>query len=273
MFHVSSIAHVSRLASLVLPLATLALSSAAAVTSAQIGGLLEIDSGAVNTIVNVPWVGFAKDDTHPIDVAALVKTRNLVVGDTLMAVKPDGVYEAWSVDENGTWQPVKTLVKGKDGQTLAEPPAAGERTLACGLGLWLVRCGQGADLTKPFYVSGQYTASPGTATVAGVGSGASAWTLLANPDRTAVTKLNEIDWQGKPLAGDEIAVVKNDGAHQIFTWRKEQDGTWRWGTGGGWEKDGATGLMRQKARDTSAEVSAGAAIWYVRKGESFSFSW
>ena len=263
--------HVSRLASLALPLAMAF--AVSAVESANVGGLLEIDSGATNTIVNVPWVGFAENDATPIDIAALVKTRNLAVGDTVMAVKPNGDYEAWSVGEKRAWVPVTTIAKVPGAQTLAEAAAANERTLKRGLGLWLVRCGEGADLSKPFYVSGQYAAASETVTVAGVGSGASAWTLLANPDRTAVTKLNEIDWQGKPLAGDEIAVVKNDGAHQIFTWRKEQDGTWRWGTGGGWEKDGATGLMRQKARDTSAEVSAGAAIWYVRKGESFSFSW
>lgn len=239
-----------------------------AVESANVGGLLKIDSHATNTIVNVPWVGFAENDTTPIDIAALVKTRNLVVGDTVMAVRSNGVYEAWSVDENRAWEQVTTISKIPGAQTLAEAAVASARTLNRGLGLWLVRCGEGANLDLPFYVSGQYAATPENTTVAGSTSGAAAWTLLANPDRTAVTSLNAIDWQEKPLATDEIAVVKNDGAHQIFTWKGG-----KWGTGGGWGTDPVTGLPKQLKRDTTAEIPAGAAIWYVRKGETFSFSW
>lgn len=262
MFHVSSIARVSRLASLALPLA-LAF-AVSAVESANVGGLLEIDSRATNTIVNVPWVGFAENDTTPIDIAALVKTRNLAVGDTVMAVKSSGAYEAWSVGEKGAWVPVTTIAKVPGAQTLAAAAAANERTLKRGLGLWLVR----ADPSKPFYVSGQYADSSETVTVAGGAPDTPAWTLLANPDRTAETSLNDINWQDKPLATDEIAVVKDDGAHQIFTWKSGN-----WGTGGGWVTDPATGLKKQLKRDNTAQVPAGAAIWYVRRGEAFSFSW
>ena len=270
MSHVlSPILHVSRLMSHVLPLALplAAALVASAVESANVGGLLEINSHATNTIVNVPWVGFAENDTTPIDIAALVKTRNLVFGDTVMAVRSNGVYEAWSVDENDAWAKMPTVTKGPGEQTLTEAVAASARKLNRGLGLWLVRCGAGANLDLPFYVSGQYAAASESVTVAGDASGAVAWTLLANPDRTAETSLNDINWNGNPLPADEIAVVKDDGAHQIFTWKNGL-----WGTGGGWTTN-SLGLVQQKKRDTTAKVPAGTAIWYVRKGESFSFDW
>ena len=68
-----------------------------------------------------------------------------------------------------------------------------------GVGLWLVRSGEGADVEKPFYVSGQYEAVAGNTTVVGGSAAAPTWTLLANPDRTVATDLNAIKWEGNPV--------------------------------------------------------------------------
>ena len=236
-----------------------------AAESVNVGGLLKIDSKSTNTVVNVPWVGFDADGLKPIDVARLVKTRNLVPGDTVMAAKADGVYEAWTVSSAGVWEPVTTVAKGPGAQALA---AAGGRTLARGLGLWLVRCGAGADVTKPFYVSGQLAAGAATTTIAKGAASAPAWTLLANPDRAAATDLNAIDWQSKPLAADQISVAVAGGALVAYTWKNG-----KWGTGGGYARDEATGLMKQQPRVETAIAPAGAAIWYVRRGAAFSIQW
>lgn len=275
MSHVlSPVPHVSRLMSHVLPLAlplALALSAAfiaSAAESVNAGGLLRIDSKATNTVVNVPWVGFDANGSKPIDVARLVKTRNLVPGDTVMAAKADGVYEAWTVGAGGAWEPVTTVAKGPGKQTLAAAGAAAERTLSRGLGLWLVRCGEGADVTKPFYVSGQLAAGAATTTIAKGAASAPAWTLLANPDRTAATDLNAIDWQAKPLAADQVTVAVAGRTPVIYTWKGG-----KWGTGGGYALDEATGLMKQRPRVETAIAPAGAAIWYVRRGAAFSIQW
>lgn len=239
-----------------------------AAESVNAGGLLRIDSKATNTVVNVPWVGFDADGSKPIDVARLVKTRNLVPGDTVMAAKADGVYEAWTVSSAGAWEPVTTVAKGPGAQTLAAAGAAAERTLSRGAGLWLVRCGEGADVTKPFYVSGQLAAGAATTTIAKGTSSAPAWTLLANPDRTAATDLNAIDWQAKPLAADQVTVAVAGRTPVTYTWKGG-----KWGTGGGYALDEATGLMKQQPRVETAVAPAGAAIWYVRRGAAFSIQW
>ena len=265
----SPIPHVSRLMSHVLPLAlTLATPvTSFAAGSVNAGGLLRIDSRATNTVVNVPWVGFDADGAKPIDVARLVKTRNLVPGDTVMAAKANGVYEAWTVGAGGAWEPVTTVAKGPGAQALAAAGAAGERTLARGMGLWLVRCGEGADVAKPFYVSGQLAVGAAATTIAKGTSSSPAWTLLANPDRAAATDLNAIDWQSKPLAADQITVATADG-QASYTWKNG-----KWGTGGGYGTDPATGLMKQLPRVETAVAPAGAAVWYVRRGAAFSVQW
>lgn len=254
--------------SIVVSLAALASLASFAMESVNVGGLLRIDSKATNTVVNVPWVGFDASGSKPIDVARLVKTRNLVPGDTVMAAKADGVYEAWTVGAGGAWEPVTTVAKGPGAQALAAAGAAAEHQLARGTGLWLVRCGEGSDVTKPFYVSGQLAAGAAVTTVAKGTSSAPAWTLLANPDRTAATDLNAIDWQSKPLAADQISVAVSGGAPVAYTWKNG-----KWGAGGGYAVDEATGLMKQQPRVETAIAPAGAAIWYVRRGAAFSIQW
>ena len=243
-------------------------SAAERVESVNVGGLLRIDSKEVNTVVNVPWVGFSADTTKPIDIASLVKTRNLVPGDMVMAVRPDGIYEAWTVSASRTWEPAMTVTKGIDGQTVIEAGEASAHMVERGVGLWLVRSGEGADVEKPFYVSGQYEAVAGNTTVVGGSAAAPTWTLLANPDRTVATDLNAIKWEGNPLSSDQISVITSDGGMVTYTWKSG-----KWGTGGGYAWDEEKGVWRQKARDENAIAPVGTAIWYIRKGKAFKFSW
>lgn len=252
----------------ILVLGVASVSAAERVESVNVGGLLRIDSKEMNTVVNVPWVGFSADATKPIDIASLVKTRNLVPGDMVMAVRPDGIYEAWVVSVNGIWEPAMSVTKKDDGQILVEAGEASAHTVERGVGLWLVRSGDGANVTKPFYVSGQYEAVAGETTVAGGSALAPTWTLLANPDRTAATDLNAIKWEKKPLSSDQISVATTRGGIVTYTWKSG-----KWGTGGGYVWDEEKGLWQQKARDENAVAPAGAAIWYIRKGKSFKFSW
>ena len=254
--------------SIVVSLAALASLASFAMESANVGGILKIDSKATNTVINVPWAGFDANITKPIDIARLVKTRNLVLGDTVMAVKPSGIYEAWTVGAGGAWEPVTTVAKGPGAQVLAAVGAAAEHQLARGAGLWLVRCGEGADVMTPFYVSGQLAAGAAATTIAAGSSSAPAWTLLANPSRATATDLNAISWNSKPLAADQISVVVAGGSPITYTWKNG-----KWGTGGGYALDEATGLMKQQPRVETAVAPAGAAIWYVRRGAAFSIQW
>lgn len=233
--------------------------------SYNVGGLLKIDSKTKNTLVSVPWVCFTNDESVvEIDIDTLVKKRNLVDGDIVMAVDFKGFYESWEL-EDGEWKKANTIRRTSKKQETITVPEAAERLAPRGIGLWIQRVGEGADWQTPVYVGGQYVSGEVETVIAGGAENAPAWTLLSNPFDEDVD-LNEKEWNGKPLATDEIFVTHPGGSQQVYTWK---NGAWGYSV---YVEDEATGLKRQK-RVKEATVSANCGFWYVRMGEAFAFKW
>lgn len=247
------------------------------VQSVNAWGLLKIQSSTKETVVSVPWIGLdAKGDagTAPVDVSTLVRTTNLQAGDRVMAVRADGVYQEWTLDANGVWQSEVTAAKKAGGaqQVQFEAPAATERTVSRGLAIWVIRNGENRDLSKPFYVAGQYASSAAATEIAGGTASAPAWTLLMNPDGSA-TDLNAIAWQNGtdewlPLATDQIAVTSDSGAKALYSWSTTSH---KWGKTE-YVQNEENGIYYPQRNET-AVVPADRGIWYVRKGAGFTFSW
>ena len=193
-----------KIRSVLCALAATAAATVFADVTSNVCGLLKITSDLNNTIIGVPWVevGTGAD----VKVAKLVKTDNLTSGDMLYYYE-NGTWNAWTLGANG-WEPNTTVTV--DGQSVAAPQEA--QGIARGKALILER----QDLTKPFYLYGQFTTAAAAAQTITAGSAtAPTYTLLASP------KVEAFDFNaGKianPGADDEIIIPKNGGDNTILT--------------------------------------------------------
>lgn len=228
-------------------------------TSANVIGVLRVDSTAKRTIVAVPWVAAAVAGGD-IKVTDLVKTSNLTVGDTLSYYKGDGTFDTWRLVE-GTgeaapaWAPVNQVSKSGETGT-SEDPAV--QTLPRGGALILVR----QDATKPFYLQGQYSEVAAAAPTIATGTAAApVYNLIAHPGaKSGVVDLNaDIAWTN-PNTTDRIFILKPDG---LTVECQYLSGKWQYNT---WVKPQGGGLMQEQWSD--ATVPAGTGFWYVSKGSS-----
>lgn len=246
-----------KIRSVLCALAATAAATVFADVTSNVCGLLKITSDLNNTIIGVPWVevGTGAD----IKVAKLVKTDNLSEGDTLYYYK-DGTWNAWSLGAQG-WQP-NTTVK-VDGATVAAPQEA--QGIARGQALILER----QDLTKPFYLYGQFTTAAAAAQTITAGSAtAPTYTLLASP-KVEGFNFNATGKIANPGTDDEIIIPKNNGENTILTL---QDG--KWGTR---VKKTTTRFGKTVTSYTWTEatdpIAAGTGFWYVSKGGTPTINW
>lgn len=239
-----------------------ALAAAAAATvfadvTSNVCGLLKITSDLNNTIIGVPWVevGTGAD----VKVAKLVKTDNLTPGDMLYYYQ-NGTWNAWTLGAQG-WGP-NTTVK-VDGSTVAAPQEA--QGVARGKALILERKG---DVTKPFYLYGQFTSDAAAAqTITAGTASAPSYTLLASPKVEAF----DFNAEGKianPSADDEIIIPQNGGASTIFTLQNGE-----WGTRVATTKTRFGKTVTSYTWTKAAPVAAGTGFWYVSKGGSPTINW
>lgn len=242
--------------------------------SVNVGGLLKVDSRATNTVVAVPWMCFNTNGQMKIDIGTLVKQRNFVPGDTVMTVAADGsrVYEAWALGDDGwTWERVQTIRRETARQSYETPIEATNRWCGRGIGLWVSRCGVGADLTKPFYLGGQYESNAITNEIVAGTMTKPAWTLLSNPLEEAVDLNEDIAWNSNPSTDDLLSLVTSGGTLQTYTWR---DSDRKWGYSEYRPiKEGSTFKKQVRVTDDCV-VKPGYAFWYIRRGgAAFEIEW
>lgn len=240
-----------------------ALAAAAAATvfadvTSNVCGLLKITSDLKNTIIGVPWVEVGTTPDADIKVAKLVKTDNLTAGDMLYYYNA-GTWNAWTLGADG-WEPNTTVTV--DGKTVAAPQGA--QGIARGQALILER----KDVTKPFYLYGQFTTAAAAAQSIVAGSAtAPGYTLLASPKVEAF----DFNAEGKivnPGVNDQIIIPKNGGDNTILTL---QDGKWGYRKATTAKKFGKT--VTTYTWTQADALAAGTGFWYVSKGGTPTFNW
>lgn len=237
----------------------LALAAAAAVpafafTGNNTCGLVRIESGSANTVIGVPWVevGTGADVT----VAKLVSTANLTEGDELRYYSA-GIWYGWTLGASG-WEAMTSATETDQ----LKAPGETETALTRGKALVLIRKG---DLTKPFYLYGQYDSTSITSSQALTRGTAEnpVYTLLASPKAEAFTLgANAIS---NPGAGDQIIIYNADGSQTIYT--RNDSGAWgRYVEGEPFEIPGF-GSFPSSVWET-ATIPAGQGFWYVSRGNA-----
>lgn len=241
-------------------LATVSAFADATASSANIFGVLRVDSTAKRTIVAVPWVA-AGVDAGNIKVTDIVKTSNLKVGDTL-SYYSDGTFDTWVLNA-GTDGAAPAWVSAnqvsQNGETgTSEDPAV--QTLPRGGALILVR----QDATKPFYLQGQYSEAKATAPTIATGTAAApTYNLIAHPGATSgsIDLNTDITW-ANPNTTDRIYILQADGKN-VECQCRETNGTWQWQYGT-WTGSGRLTVTWKNA----PEIPAGTGFWYVSKSSS-----
>ena len=265
--------------------------SSAAVESTNAYGLLKVVSGYTNTIVSVPWTGYTENGAPTLDLRAdrLVKPRNLDDGDELLLLGPDNtVFASWELVRTnetvggvstpvGHWAPRLTVHQRADGSSFVYRGAE-TNDVVRGFGLWLIRQHPVVNgVTNAVYLQGQWTRGGATATIAGTdpksvnGYVEAVYTMLANPDCTRGTTINDLPW--KDVDAKDTLILNTDArATKYCTWRTDR-------------KSGVTGWCATRQEKVSATVSrtvydydlkvpAGVGFWYVRRaGSDTSLVW
>ena len=269
-------------------------------------GFLKIVSSATNTIISIPWKGYTEDDQPTLDLLAdhLVKPKNIDVGDELLLLGPDNkTYASWLMtktkDANGrvvgTWQGALTVTPRAwidGGRTYSNDTYVYDGTDTAvtkrGYGLWLIRHNplDASGNPKPFYVHGQWTKVAQEVTVAGTNAlptvagpyDMAAYTMLANPDCTKDTKINDMSW---PDAGpNDTLIVTTDSKMTLFCFKLKKNPRRGGGVTDHWYYNtSAPQTVDYNATATSEysddiTVPKGTGFWYVRRtGADFTFTW
>ena len=173
----------------------------------------------------------------------------------IRALDAAGGYEMWQLAEEA-WTAYTTTRATDGGSSSSEAADASTRRLARGNAVWLTR----EDVSKPFFLIGQYAASAVTITIA-EGNGTSLTpTMVTNPTMEPMA-INGLEWNGTPNTGDQILIPTEDVVPTILTWNGSN-----WGASGLEEyqkNNGRTGV--RVVRKTDHVVLPGCGFWYYRK--------
>lgn len=216
-------------------------------------GVLKVPSSLSQTIVSVPWLESATNDTA-VAVSNLVLTACLTAGDELLWYNPtEKKYAAWKLkageDSVLYWDSVTEV--SISGVTVSAP--ADDATIARGQAIILVR--QNPTTYGYFYIMGK----PATVTETGAQSlpdgvfDAPVYTLIA-PPTTGTIDFN-----------DSNAVVwSNVGSNDYMTVSSTE--TYNWDpVGSQWYKYVKTG-RRKKPTIVGVTNFVGQGVWYVSRG-------
>ena len=229
------------------------------ISSVTTVGVMRVSSALTNTVTVAPWLSMSVDSTNEIDVAVsdVVNPNGLSSGDMIVAYdSAEKQYCGWTHDSGTSWKALTTVTK--DGISISE---AATTQMSPGYAFWLVRSAP----TPYFYLVGRYTGGGFAAEIAGGTTANPGATLVANPTMCDI-KVNDIDWQGKPLANDKITIPREGVAPLDLTWR---NGAWgytdrRYDP----EKDKLVNV-----RVTDITIPAGTGFWYIRRDEGFTIVW
>lgn len=261
---------------------------AGAVDSSNIHGVLRVDSATTNTLIAIPWRGYAEfnDDRYDLLADRLVKPRNLTLGDELLLLDATGsqTFASWTLQDVGkdgvrwSWVPGTTVRRREDGSSAVFVADAGT-PVKRGYGLWLVRQNPvDADgKARPFYLHGQWTSGPQDVSVFGISEGmrgirgydVAGYTMLANPDCTHETDLNgDLEWDWSRIGTNDTVVISNDRNAAEYCFRREiRRGADKGKFSSRWYKavvSGSEGGGTTTYTDV-IKVPPGTGFWYVRR--------
>ena len=263
--------------------AAAAMAETTTASSANVFGVLRVDSKAAKTIVAVPW---EKTDVAggAIDVAKVVKTANLTAGDKIFVYdgrEPSPTSPSESKSRYNTW--ILTAGEGgvlywansakqviENGEVNKAPDAA-KANIARGTAFILERQypTNSDGSAKPFYLFGQVAASKGSYTVVAGSNHYPCFNLIAAP-ATAGQRLNSLTWDGSKInALDSICIPSADGSFQtVLQWK---DGRWKYQ---GFPAATIPGVAPAKTWiEYTGTIPAGTGIWYVSKGGTPTLNW
>ena len=244
-----------RVYTLIIPKHDLAITNE--IPSTNIIGVLEIASTMTNTLAAVPWHAFASDPAHPtnVSVAAWAQKDQLAGASFVRAVGADGGYEMWQFADD-IWTAFTTTRAAAGGSSSIEAADASTRKLPRGAPVWLTR----SDVSKPFFLVGQYAAEAVTETIAEGDGETLTPTLLTNPTFLPMA-INELTWGGTPDAGDQILIPTEDGTPTVLQWNGSN-----WGASALEQYEKKNGRMGTRVvRKTDFAIPPGRGFWYYRK--------
>lgn len=236
---------------LTLMVAFAAASVFADVTTANVIGILRVDSSAKQTIVSIPWLDASVSGGN-VKVCDIVKTANLKTNDRLMYYN-NGSYQVWTLSEEKTWVPANMV---NDNGSFVSGNA--EATLARGNALLLVRDVPG----DCFYICGQV----GTSSELECSFAANAWSLIA-PPTAGITDLNVHATWTNVGAGDKILIPGAEGNLITLTY---ESNVW------GWKKTVYNELgfpTGTEFRTDAARIPAGQGAWYKSGSDTATVTW
>jgi len=216
-------------------------SSQAVVWTANVFGVMRVDSTNRETIVSVPWVATKSGADQPIAVSNLVHTSGLNAGDQLEYYNAaTGKYEIWLLVRDGnrlTWQAAQNV--DETNVALSTSP------LMRGNALVLVRQDPLAD---HFYLHGQVARSGASTNALPRSSTAPVYTLLAPPNDHSVS-LNDATWSN--VNSNDCVLVRG---------KRYQFVNHKWGR---WEWDPTTFEGTFHALSDAEAIPRGQGFWFV----------
>ena len=157
----------------------------------------KVYTSASNTVVCVPWSGYATNEPPPLAINKLVNSLNLNVDDMLLACTNESTkYDAWQYvkDDKGQpfWKQVNVVERYNPGGLDSFGVTNGLRR---GTGLWVVRKSHVAADAIPLYLHGQYATNEASVVVASGTTNNPSAVLLADMDYTKRMNVNDmVDW-------------------------------------------------------------------------------
>lgn len=230
----------------------------------------KVVSSSTNTIVCIPWSGYATNEPPQLAINKLVNSHGLKQGDQMLSCITNEVgayrYDAWEFQEaTHSWKQIHVVERyNEEGQGL--DPYGVTNGVLRGSGLWVVRK-SGGDLSVPIYLHGQYATNPAPVKIAGGTAEVPSVRMLANPDFTAAQNVNDMldwttvgvseeDWLSLPSASKAIRQLHWDsGNHKWYISQKTVK-----------TEGGKTKVYSENVTEGPLlSVPAGTGFWYVRR--------
>lgn len=232
----------------------------------------KVYTSASNTVVCVPWSGYATNEPPPLAINKLVNSLNLNVDDMLLACTNESTkYDAWQYvkDDKGQpfWKQVNVVERYNPGGLDSFGVTNGLRR---GTGLWVVRKSHVAADAIPLYLHGQYATNEASVVVASGTTNNPSAVLLADMDYTKRMNVNDmVDWRAVGIGGnDRLSIPSETGAMEAT-----RDLSW----------NGTFWYYRKKVREVvnnigrwkyenvtngvETSVAPGTGFWFMRRTE------
>ena len=226
----------------------------------------KVFSEGTNTIVCVPWSGYATNEPPDLAINKLVNSFNLSPGDRLLACAPDyRSYDVWVLQSDHTWKQSKVVLRKGES---TEYPYGTTNGVWRGTGLFISRANPAEN--HPIYLHGQYATNASEVVISG-GAGATNAQMLASMDYTRAFSINDPSWTWTGVGeNDHLSVIPPKGvqlAKHDYLWDSGEGKWYTYTEDGTTNVNGQTAHLQKKTYDGPAlMVPAGTGFWCVHDG-------